>query len=144
MYESNLFTIREKNHLLQKDVANLLGISQQTYSLYELGLAVIPLTHLNTLCNYYKVNIDYLIGLSNHKEYLGKTLLSLNKQLIGTRLKEVRMNHNISLRKLAKFLNTSPSTISAYENGKTMLLTAFAFQVCKTYSVSLDWLCGRL
>ena len=96
MYESNLFTIREKNHLLQKDVANLLGISQQTYSLYELGLAVIPLIHLNTLCNYYKVNMDYLIGLSNHKEYLGKTLISLDKQLIGTRLKEVRMNHNIS------------------------------------------------
>ena len=144
MYESNLFTLREKNHLLQKDVANLLGISQQTYSLYELGLSVIPLIHLNTLCNYYKVNMDYLIGLSNHKEFLGKSLLSLDRKLVGARLKEVRMNHNISLRKLAKFLNTSPSTISAYENGKTMLLTAFAFQVCKTYSVSLDWLCGRL
>ena len=44
---------------------------------------------------------------------------------------------------LAEFLNTTQSIISAYENGKTTLLTAFALQIVKKYNLSLDWLCGR-
>ena len=41
-------------------------------------------------------------------------------------------------------LNTTHSTISAYESGKTKLLTIFAIEIVKKYNISLDWLCGRI
>lgn len=40
-------------------------------------------------------------------------------------------------------LNTSHSTISAYENGKILILTSFAYSIAIKYNVSLDWLCGK-
>ncbi len=58
-------------------------------------------------------------------------------------MKELRKNNGITQEELAKFLNTTQSTISAYESGKTTLLTAFALQIVNKYNISLDWLCGR-
>ena len=59
--------LREDNDKLQKDIANLLGISQQYYSEYENGKRTIPIQHLITLANYYNTSIDYIVGLSDIK-----------------------------------------------------------------------------
>ena len=54
--------LRIDHDLSQKDVAKLLGISQQHYSLYEKGEYELPLRHFTTLVNYYRVSADYLLG----------------------------------------------------------------------------------
>lgn len=59
--------LREDHDKYQKDIANLLGISQQYYSEYENGKRTIPIQHLITLAKYYNTSIDYLVGLSNEK-----------------------------------------------------------------------------
>ncbi len=59
--------LREDNDKLQKDIAKLLGISQQYYSEYENGNRTIPITHLITLSKYYHTSIDYIVGLTNKK-----------------------------------------------------------------------------
>lgn len=59
--------LREDNDLHQKDLAELLGISQQYYSEYESGKRTITVAHLITLAKYYNVSIDYLVGMSNDK-----------------------------------------------------------------------------
>ena len=46
-----LIELREDFNLKQKDIAKLLNITQQTYSLWENGSKIIPLKHLNSLCN---------------------------------------------------------------------------------------------
>lgn len=139
----NLIEIREDLGLKQKDVANVLGISQQTYSLWENGTKIIPLKHLNALCNYYNLSMDYMLGLSNIKN--GSVInRNLDKKLIGIRLKEFRIENGITQESLAKTLNTTHSTISAYESGKTTILTAFAFEICRKYNMSMDYLCGRI
>ena len=56
-----LIEIREDFNLKQKDIASVLGITQQSYSLWENGSKIIPLKHLNNLCNYYNLSMDYLI-----------------------------------------------------------------------------------
>ena len=43
--------LREDNDKFQKDIAQLLGISQQYYSEYEKGNRTIPINHLITLAN---------------------------------------------------------------------------------------------
>jgi len=55
--------LREDSDMLQKDVANLLGISQQYYSEYESEKRTIPTQHLITLAKYYKTTIDYIVRI---------------------------------------------------------------------------------
>ena len=57
--------LRENHDMLQKDVAKLLGISQQYYSEYEKGNRTIPIQHLITLSKFYGTSIDYIVDLSN-------------------------------------------------------------------------------
>lgn len=135
--------IREDFNLKQKDIASVLGITQQTYSLWENGNKIIPLKHLNFLCNYYNVSMDYVLRLSNIK-YYNVINKKINKILIGQRLRKIRKEKNITQEVLANILNTTHSTISAYENGKTTILTAFAYEICKRYNISMDYLCGRI
>lgn len=137
-----LIEIREDLNHRQKDIADILGITQQSYSLWENGSKVIPLKHLNNLCNYYNLNMDYVIGLSSIK-YYNITNKEIDKILIGERLRKIRKDNNITQEELANILNTTHSTISAYESGKTTILTAFAYEICKRYNISMDYLCGR-
>ena len=59
--------LREDHDLSQKQVAQVLGISQQYYSEYEKGNRTIPISHLITLAKYYGTSIDYIVGLSDNK-----------------------------------------------------------------------------
>ena len=144
MNEKRLFDLREYKDLSQIKLANYLGITQQTYSLWEKGTKIIPLKHLNSLSNFYEISMDYIVGLTDEKNNSGIIKLTeLKKNEIGSRIKKIREDNNLTLRDLAKELNTTSSTISAYETGKTLILTAFAYQICIKYNVSLDWLCGK-
>jgi transcriptional regulator with XRE-family HTH domain len=144
MNEKRLFDLREYKDLSQIKLADYLGITQQTYSLWEKGTKIIPLKHLNSLSNFYEISMDYIVGITDEKNNSGIIKLTeLNKNEIGSRIKKIREDNNLTLRDLAKELNTTSSTISAYETGKTLILTAFAYQICIKYNVSLDWLCGK-
>lgn len=59
--------LREDNDLYQKDIANHLNITQQQYSLYELGVRDLPIDLLIKLAKFYKVSTDYILGLSDKK-----------------------------------------------------------------------------
>lgn len=130
--------LREIKELTQKEIANKLEITQQTYQMFESSIRIIPLKHLIKLCNYYKVSLDYITGLTdaNNKNNLN----NINMIEIGKRIKLIRLKCNLSQLDLAKLLNTSQSLISSYEHGNRIILTAFAYQICKTYNISLDWL----
>ena len=60
--------LREDNELKQRDVAELLHISQATYSRYETGDLDIPHSALQMLADYYKTSVDYLLGRTDMKE----------------------------------------------------------------------------
>lgn len=58
--------LREDHDLKQREVAEYLRCSQQVYSNYELGQRDIPTDVLIRLSDYYKVSVDYLLGLTNN------------------------------------------------------------------------------
>lgn len=62
MYIARLRDLREDHDLAQKQVASLLGIDQRVYSNYELGKRTLPLPHLVTLADHYRVSTDYFLG----------------------------------------------------------------------------------
>lgn len=61
--------LREDHDMYQKDVAKLLGISQQYYSEYEKGKRTIPIQHLITLAKFYETSIDYIVGLTDENNF---------------------------------------------------------------------------
>ncbi len=62
-YYERMRDLREDKDLTQQDVANILKTTQQVYSRYENGENELPLRHLVTLCKFYKVSADYILGL---------------------------------------------------------------------------------
>ena len=63
-YAQILRELREDHDLTQAEVAKVLGTTQQVYSRYENGTNELPLRHLRTLCQFYHVSADYVLGLS--------------------------------------------------------------------------------
>lgn len=61
----------------------------------------------------------------------------------GERLKELRLEKNLSTRSLAKAVNTSNANISNWENGKVYPTIYFLFVLCDYFNVSADYLLGR-
>lgn len=62
-FYERLKELRIDNDLTQTDLANILNTDQSYYSKYEKGIRPLPLDHLKTLCLYYGVSADYLLGL---------------------------------------------------------------------------------
>lgn len=136
-----LFLLRQSNGLTQDQMGEILGVKRVAVSQWENTKEIIPLDKLNIYSNYFMVSLDYIVGLDDNKKEVTK--IKLNKNIIGKNLRRLKKELNLTQEDLADVLNTSHSTISAYESGKTTLLTAFAFQICTKYRISLDWLCGK-
>ena len=142
MIRIRLKEIRENNDMSQRSLREVLKVGKSTYSRWETGEQLIPLTRLNEFCNYFHVSMDYALGISK-TDFKTKELKQLDKNKIGQNLKSIRKELNYTQEELAKLFNTTHSTISAYENGKTIILTAFAIELCKRYGYSLDWICNK-
>ena len=73
-YYEVLKNLRIDHDKSQKEIAELLQTTQTYYSKYELGKHPLPISHLITLCNYYGVSADYILGLPKGLPYgLSKT-----------------------------------------------------------------------
>ena len=59
--------LREDRDLKQKDIANMLGMSQTGYSKYETGENDIPTAVLIRLADFYGTSVDYLLGRTDEK-----------------------------------------------------------------------------
>jgi len=59
--------LREDLDLSQKDIADVLNVTQTTYSKYERGVHEIPIELLIKLALFHKTSVDYLLGLTDVK-----------------------------------------------------------------------------
>ena len=66
--ELRIRDLREDADLSQQEIADMLNVSQTTYSRYESGVLDIPYRSLVTLAQYYKTSVDYLLGLTREKK----------------------------------------------------------------------------
>ena len=64
-YRERIRNVREDQDLTQAEVGKLLNKSQQGYSHIESGRAELKIEDLVTLCRFYDLSADYLIGLTN-------------------------------------------------------------------------------
>ena len=141
MIAERLKDIRIENDLTQAQMAKILNTTQTSYNRWENNVELISLKKLTRVCNYFNTSMDYLVGITRNN--IGNGKHDLDYKVVGNNIKIFRKEKNLSQKDLATLLNTSQSTISAYEAGKTIILTAFALEIVKKYKISLDWLCGR-
>ncbi len=135
--------LREEKNLKQRNMADILGINRTTYTSYEIERDTIPLNHLNTLCNYFNISIDYALCLSNIKQYKGSKK-DINYEVLANRLKDLRKSQKLTQTDIAKILNTSRSTWTGYEYGKYKIPTLLLYELASKYNYSMDFLVGKI
>ena len=62
-YYERLKELRIDHDKTQQEIADILKTEQSYYAKYERGKHPLPLDHLRTLCLYYNVSADYILGL---------------------------------------------------------------------------------
>ena len=142
-YGEKLKELREQENLKIYDISNLLGIEKDTYGKFEREYTTIPSIHLNTLCNYFHVSLDYIFGFTNVKNYENNKE-NIDLKLSGVRLKEIRKELKKTQTVLACELGCSYGTIAGYERGRYIIATPFLYQICSKYHISADYLLGKI
>lgn len=66
-YIKRIRDLREDADKTQAQIAAVLGTSQTMYARYERGANEMPIHHLLTLCRYYNVSADYILGRTDKK-----------------------------------------------------------------------------
>ena len=73
-YAQRLRDLRIDHDLTQAKLASILSTSKNQVGKYERGEQEMPIKHLLTLCEYYGVSADYVLGLPKGLPYgLSKT-----------------------------------------------------------------------
>lgn len=142
MSKERITDLREERDLFKKQIAHDIGVVESVYSEWENGKLSIPTNRLIQLANYFEVNIDYMLGLSNIRLHL-KSSNEIDLTTVSIRLKEIRKQLKMTIRELANKLNTSSSAISNYENAKFLILGSFLIELAKYSNYSVDWILGR-
>ncbi|EGO9008662.1 TPA: helix-turn-helix transcriptional regulator [Enterococcus faecalis] len=68
MKYKNIRSIREDNDVTQQQMADLLNVSQNTYSQYETGKIEWTDSSLIKIADYFDVSVDYLLDRTKKKK----------------------------------------------------------------------------
>lgn len=141
-YGIKLKDLRDLYELTQEDVAKILNVARSTYNQYEQQYDIIPIKHLNTLVNHFKISFDYVFDFTQLKRYKDE-INEIDTKISGKRLKELRKEVKLTQDKLAKKLNIANTIISEYERGHYPISTATLYSLSNLFSISSDYLLGK-
>ena len=142
MYGKRLKNLRERNGITQEQLGKKIDVTKQAYHHFETEYTIIPIKHLNALCNFFNVSLDYIFEFTNDTKYDNiKTEIDLEK--MKNRLKEFRKENGITQEKLADLLNVVKGTIGNYETARSVIATPFLYTISKKYNISADYLLGK-
>ncbi len=118
--------LRELKDEIQEKCSKHYNVSRTTYARRETNKDYMPLEKIIIACNFNKVSIDYITGLSNINTYTSKLVLNkkgIDKSLIKLR-KEIL---HYTQEKFSNSININQSTYSAYEMRKRTGTLSFIF-----------------
>jgi len=135
--------IREEKGLKQIEVANILNVSRSVYGMWEVEQDIIPIRRLNDFCNEFNVSFDYVLELTDIKNYPDNNQkIDINK--LRVRLTTLRKNAKLTQDKLSEKLEITRSLISKYEHSINLILTTYLLNYSKYFNISSDYLIGRI
>lgn len=130
--------IREKRNLTQQQVADMMHVHRTTYNAWENGKDFISFSRLYQFALLFNVSLDYLIGKAPFVPIEYPRATTLDKNVVGEKIKNFRESKNLSQEQLAKILNVSQGSISNYETGNTLITTSYILTLVNKYDCSLD------
>lgn len=68
-YQQKIRDLREDHDMTQSDIAQILNTTKNQVGKYERGEQHMNIRHLITLCNFYNVSADYVLGLEEGRPY---------------------------------------------------------------------------
>lgn len=142
MYKKRLIDLRNEYNLKQLELAKILSLAPTTYNNYENEYETMPIKHLNNICNYFNISLDYLFNFTDLKTYT-QINEDIDNDKSGQRLKDFRLKQKLTQKDLARLLNVDQTTISKYETGLKVIATNYLYTICKKYNISADYLLGK-
>ena len=145
--------LRSKLKLKQKDLADVLGIGNNAYSMIETGKSGLSRRNLLILCNTYSVNPKWLeFGeepmFTTLKEAITEQSTNVlfpkyNKSEVTQRFLialEQLKTQGTSYSEVANKIGASTSLVSEIRRGKTFLLPHFAQKFIEIFNINKEWL----
>lgn len=71
IWKQRIRELRKEKRLTHEDLGKLLNTTKQYYSRYETQNIELPLHHLITLCKFYEVSADYILGITDKRKKAG-------------------------------------------------------------------------
>lgn len=140
---TKLKDIREDNDISQAQMAEILGVNRSTYSLWELGINIIPLKSLCNFADYFNYSIDYVLELTNIRKN-PNLIKGLDLIKLGENIKKIRLQNELSQENIASMIGVTQACITRYEKGLICISTSNLYKLSKEFKISLSELCGKV
>lgn len=124
----NLKYLRSKAGEKQKDIAELLGVSEMTVSRYESGENEPELSKVLMISKHYDLTIDELITVQ----------LQENLTLYVKNIKALRKQNGMTQSDMGDLLRVTQKSISKYEIGERGISVEILCKVSDYFGVTLD------
>lgn len=139
---NRLKDIREDNDINQEKMSEILGVNRSTYSLWELGINIIPLKSLCNFADYFDFSLDYVLGLTNDRKSKS-SIKGIDLKVLGNNMKLIRTKNNLSQENIAELLGVTQACITRYEKGIISISVPNLYKFAKEFKISINELCGK-
>ncbi len=139
---SRLKDIREDYGINQEKMSDILGVKRSTYSLWELGINIIPLNNLCDFADNFNLSVDYVLSLTNDRSNRNFKK-GLDLKILGNNLKSIRIKNNLSQENIASLLGVTQACIVRYEKGLICISVSNLYKFCKEFNVTMNEVCGK-
>ena len=127
--------LRKEQNMTQQELANILEVSREAVSMWEIGLRQPNLDTLQKLADFFGCSVDYLLGRTSQ--------CTSNTNPIGRRIAQLRKKRNITQEELANILEVSREAVSMWEIGLRQPNLDTLQKLADFFGCSVDYLLGR-
>ena len=139
IYKNRLVELREEKNIKQYTLANYLNFHENAYGQFEREDSILPINHLNEICNYFNVSIDYIFALTNEKQYIdSKKDIDISTSI--KRLKELRKENNLKIHDISAYLEIDKDLYGKYERQNVIIPIKHLLKVSEYFNVSIDYI----
>ncbi|MBQ8928259.1 MAG: helix-turn-helix domain-containing protein [Oscillospiraceae bacterium] len=85
--------LREDHDLTQEELCRRLYMHKTTYTNYEQGKHTVPLDFAVVLAEFYHVSLDYIAGLTNFQQGIGRPQLSADELALLESFRQLSERH---------------------------------------------------
>ncbi|CAJ1000975.1 helix-turn-helix domain-containing protein [Brevibacillus aydinogluensis] len=138
MFAKRLVSLRKAAKLTQQQLADQLGITRGTLSMYEIGKREPDFATTQKIADFFDVSIDWLLGKDDVSTGSKQTIESF-----VFRVNQQREKLGISIPDFAKLIGLQPSTIEKWDNSLAKLPGQQTLDKCaEVLGVTRDYLLG--